>query len=451
MALLLFFSLRLGPPPSVTLELDQAGIGQRPLMLGVQVVEPRRGLGRITVEAIQGDRVTQLADHHHQPAPAWAFWRQRVAEDRWSLAVGRDTVPGLSAGQVTLRVSAQRAGTWFSSGAPVVVQRWLPVRFEPPGLAVRSSPNRVSQGGAGLVVYRLAGGALDGGAVDSAAVDGVMVGEHFFPGHALPAGVSDPGLRFALFAIPFDLNDRDLVRLVAVDALGNRAETAFLDAFKQRPPARDTIRLNDAFFEATVPEILDRTPSIEPGETLLASFLAINGTLRRENDHTLEALAASSRAAMLWSGAFRQLPGSQVMSSFADRRTYVYRGRTVDHQDHLGYDLASVRRAMVPAANRGVVVLARYLGIYGNTVVLDHGFGLMTLYSHLSSIAVGVGQEVAQDTPLGRTGKTGLAAGDHLHFTTLIGGVAVDPLEWLDGRWIASHITAKLDAAIATR
>ena len=54
------------------------------------------------------------------------------------------------------------------------------------------------------------------------------------------------------------------------------------------------------------------------------------------------------------------------MSSFADRRTYVFDGKKVDQQDHLGFDLASVSSAPVPAANRGVVVRARYFGIYGN-------------------------------------------------------------------------------------
>jgi murein DD-endopeptidase MepM/ murein hydrolase activator NlpD len=74
------------------------------------------------------------------------------------------------------------------------------------------------------------------------------------------------------------------------------------------------------------------------------------------------------------------------MASFADRRSYVYRGQTVDQQDHLGLDMAGVSHAPVPASNDGVVVLARFFGIYGNAVVIDHGYGLMSLYGHLSSI-----------------------------------------------------------------
>ena len=137
------------------------------------------------------------------------------------------------------------------------------------------------------------------------------------------------------------------------------------------------------------------------------------------------------------------------MSHFADRRTYVYEGREVDHQTHLGYDLASTARAPVPAANAGRVALARYFGIYGNAVVVDHGFGLLTLYAHLSSIDVKEGQDVARGATIGRTGKTGLAAGDHLHFTTLVGGLPVTPTEWWDPHWIGDRVARPLAPAVA--
>ena len=135
------------------------------------------------------------------------------------------------------------------------------------------------------------------------------------------------------------------------------------------------------------------------------------------------------------------------MAGFAERRTYLYEGRVVDQQTHLGHDLASTRQAPVPASNAGVVVLARYLGIYGQTVVIDHGYGLMTLYSHLSSLEVAEGDEVARNQSLGRTGTTGLSGGDHLHFSVLVGGVMVDPLEWWDVRWLRSRIEAPLGDA----
>jgi len=193
-----------------------------------------------------------------------------------------------------------------------------------------------------------------------------------------------------------------------------------------------------------VPEIMLRTPALQDRGTLLDNYLLVNGELRRRNAEELVELARDSPPAFLWNEPFGSLPNGKVMSSFADQRTYLYEGRPVDEQTHLGFDLASVARAPVPAANRGVVKLARYFGIYGNTVVLDHGHGLMSLYAHLSTIDVKEGQEVERGAVLGRTGATGLAGGDHLHFSMLVRGLPVNPREWWDANWIRDRISRKL-------
>ncbi len=435
----LFFELRPGPPATVSFETDQPGIGQRPATVQVTLREPTRGLAGWRVEAVQDDRVTVLAERDHAARPGWAFWRSLVAEDTTPVVVGRDTVPGLTAGDMMVRVVARRAGTLLRRPAPVIVELPLSVSLEPPALDLLSRANYAEQGGSGVVVYRVGSAAMaDGGH------DGVEAGEWFFPGHPLPDGDDDE--RFALFGVPYDLVDAKRIRLVAVDALGNRATTAFLDDLELEPVRTDTINLSDGFFEAVVPEILSQTPAFQPTGTMLEQYLAINGDLRQQNAETLRQMAEKSEPAFLWQGAFEQLPNSQVTSAFADRRTYVYDGRPVDRQDHLGFDLASVRRAPVPSSNDGTVALARYFGIYGKTVVVDHGYGLMSLYSHLSSIEVEEGQAVTSETVLGHTGETGLAAGDHLHFTMMLRGLAVNPVEWWDGRWVEHRILAPLRA-----
>ena len=147
---------------------------------------------------------------------------------------------------------------------------------------------------------------------------------------------------------------------------------------------------------------------------------------------------------MLWSEVFLRQPDSAPLSSFADRRTYKHDGTVIDSQTHLGFDLASLRQSPVVAENNGKVVFAENLGIYGNVVILDHGLGLFSLYGHLSSIGVAVGQSVQRGDSLGRTGETGLAAGDHLHFSIMVDGIHVDPIEWWDPKWVADHVTEKL-------
>ena len=187
---------------------------------------------------------------------------------------------------------------------------------------------------------------------------------------------------------------------------------------------RSSERQSASFLQRVVPAILENTPGFKAPDPhdLVGSFLAINRDLRRENAETIAAYARKSAPQILWKGAFAQLGNSQVEALFADHRTYVYQGKEIDRQVHLGFDLAVTANVPVLAANDGRVLHADYLGIYGNCVILDHGFGVQTLYGHLSSIDVKAGDAVHKLQPLGRSGMTGLAGGDHLHFTMLVDG-----------------------------
>ena len=131
-------------------------------------------------------------------------------------------------------------------------------------------------------------------------------------------------------------------------------------------------------------------------------------------------------------------------SAFADGRTYIYNGQTVDHQVHLGFDLAVVEHTPVRAANDGTVLYTGYFGLYGNTIIMDHGCGLQSLYGHLSSIGTRVGEQVKRGQEIGRSGQTGLAGGDHLHFSLLVEGIFVNPTEWWDPHWIHDRLELKL-------
>jgi murein DD-endopeptidase MepM/ murein hydrolase activator NlpD len=158
-------------------------------------------------------------------------------------------------------------------------------------------------------------------------------------------------------------------------------------------------------------------------------------------------MVASTAPDILWQGAFKQLTNTAVEAGFADQRTYVHNGNDVDQQVHLGFDLASTTNAPVLAANSGRVVHAGWLGIYGNCVIVDHGMGVQSLYAHLSAIDVGVDEVVEKNGRLGLSGETGLAGGDHLHFTMLLGGHAVTPIDWWSEQWVEDRIERKLRQA----
>ncbi len=179
-------------------------------------------------------------------------------------------------------------------------------------------------------------------------------------------------------------------------------------------------------------------PVANPND-LLGAYLEVNRNLRRANHELFQKISSHSNPQPLWSGAFRRFSG-KPMARFGDRRTYLYQNKAVDQQTHLGEDLASLVNSPVYAGNNGVVVYAEPLGIYGQTVILDHGLGVFSSYSHLSQIDVKVGDKVDKGAVLGRTGTTGLAAGDHLHFAINLQGEFVDPLEWWDPHWLKDQV-----------
>jgi murein DD-endopeptidase MepM/ murein hydrolase activator NlpD len=429
-------SFRAGPPPVVSIDPELPGIGKgTPIRVAVE--EGKRGLSRFRVELRQGDWTVPLTEQRFTPLEPWQFWGERTPSDEVTVVVGKSTHERLREGQATIRVVAERAAGWLRRPGPVIEELELPVKLRPPTLQVISTRTYVTQGGCEAVVYQVG---------ESSIKDGVQAGEWWFPGYPLPGGGERD--RFALLGAPYDLPDPEAIRLVAHDDVGNEARVSFVDNFTSRPVKTDTIRLSDQFMARVVPAIMDQTPDMQDRGDLLENYLAINGELRRVNSKMLIELSERSAPEFLWQRKFLQMPNAKVMSNFADRRTYTYEDRSVDQQDHLGFDLASTSQADIPAANDGVVVLARYFGIYGNAVVVDHGYGLMSLYGHLSSLAVEEGDRVERGQALGRSGATGLAGGDHLHFTILLHGLAVNPQEWWDGHWIHDRLKLKLEAAL---
>jgi murein DD-endopeptidase MepM/ murein hydrolase activator NlpD len=187
---------------------------------------------------------------------------------------------------------------------------------------------------------------------------------------------------------------------------------------------------------------------VAPTGSLIEQFIVINGELRRRNAERIASFARETSPEMLWQGAvFHPFTNTSAESAFADRRTYYYQGREVDQQVHLGFDLASFANTPIVSAGRGKVLFAAELGIYGHAVIVDHGMGLQSLYAHLSGIDVAVGAMIEKGQTLGRSGMTGLAGGDHLHFTMLLHGQMVTPVEWWDAHWIEDRILRKVREA----
>ena len=419
--------------PVVSVKVEPRSIGRK-ARVTLEAEEPSYGIRDLRAVLVQGAHQFPLGELTNPKSPWWRLWGKPCKPSALlEVEVGRERIPELEEGSATIRVEATN-DSWarVGKGRTTVLEQAVPVLLNPPRIEVLSAQHYINQGGSECVVYRVS---------NAAVASGVRAGDYFFPGYEMPGGA--PGSRFALFGFPYDLPATTVPVVVATDAAENEATARF--AFKLFPKTfrRETLKLTDEFMRRVVPEILAESRVKSQGD-LLKDFLEINGRLRRVNAAMLVELAGESKAEPLWKGAFIQLGNSKVEASFADHRTYEYSGKVVDQQDHLGFDLAVTAAHPVAAANDGVVVLAKYFGIYGNTVVIDHGCGLMTLYAHLSSIDVKRGDAVKRSQTIGRSGSTGLAGGDHLHFSVLLHGIPVNPVEWWDAHWIHDRIESKI-------
>ncbi len=433
------------PGPELEIRSPERVIGQRG-SLELLVGAPGGQLSRLDVTLEQDGRSLPVFTLE-QAADGAGEVRQESTDQMWIIRpVGKQAQPDLVAGQAQLVVTASRPVFFGLREATSTATRDLEVRLDPPRLGVVSLHHFVNHGGAEFVVYR---------ATPEGVATSVRVGEAAYPGFPGSAvGLADPALQVAFFALRHDQDLNAPITIVARDEAGNEASTPLDHRPFAKPFARSRIQVDQRFIDRVVPAIAANTADLDVDATtpegLLDGFLRINNDLRRRNNETIAAMAARTRPEMLWQDAFSQLSNTQVESRFADHRTYFYEGREIDQQIHLGFDLASVQQAPVVAANRGVVLFADYLGIYGNTVVLDHGLGIQSLYSHLSTISVRVGDTIDKGAEMGRTGVTGLAGGDHLHFTMLVGGDAVNPVEWWDPKWMEDRVFRKIREAGGT-
>jgi murein DD-endopeptidase MepM/ murein hydrolase activator NlpD len=323
---------------------------------------------------------------------------------------------------------------WWK-GNKTYLEKKVMIDTQPPQIEVLSRAHNINQGGAGLVIFRTS---------EACSQSGVQVGDNFFPGHG---GFFDDPLVFLTFvALGYQQGSDTKIVVRALDLAGNSAEGNFYYHIRPKKFRKDNITISDRFLSRKLPEFSSQL-STSPAKSPVEKFLEINRNLRQANYQKIGAACQNPAQKILWKGAFLRLPKSATRAQYADHRTYYYDGQQIDKQVHLGIDLASLSNSKVPAGNAGVVVFAQSLGIYGNTVILDHGFGLFSMYSHLSQIAVNPGDVVSRGDQLGRTGSSGMAGGDHLHFSMLIDGIFVNPVEWWDINWIQNNVTAKIERA----
>jgi murein DD-endopeptidase MepM/ murein hydrolase activator NlpD len=433
-----------GAPPQLTIDKPDRFVGQAG-SLDVVAAAPNAQLTALTIALEQnGRRIPLFSLDGPQTA---SITRVDATHVKVSRPLGKQSIPELQSGAARIVVTATRPSFLKLRQLTSTASKDFQVRLEPPRVAVLSTHHYVNHGGSEMVVYK---------ATPDDVASGVRVGDVEYPGFpASGAGVAgaDPSVKVAFFALLYNQPLNTPIVVFARDEAGNQAKASFIDNVFEKPFKKSRIEIDDKFINRVVPDIIEHSPELkmtapaQDSPEMLAGFLRINGELRKINAEQIAALAAKTSAKRLWDGPFIQLGNSKVEASFADARTYIYKGKEVDQQTHLGFDLAVTEHVPVAAAAAGTVLNASWLGIYGNCVIIDHGLGVQSLYGHLMSFDVKVGDSVTRGQVVGRSDSTGLAGGDHLHFTLLVGGQMVTPVEWWDPHWMTDRVERKLKEA----
>jgi hypothetical protein len=317
-------------------------------------------------------------------------------------------------------------------GNLAIIEHQMVVDTMPPSVTPVTRQHNITTGGSALILYKISSDVVE---------SGVLVNDLLFPG--MPY-TNDPKkeIYICYFALPYYSKTDTPLYLWAKDRADNETRKPFFHHIRPGRFRKDTIRISDRLIEGMISSF---PPHIfEAGSSIVEKYLFLNQELREENHRFLQELCQSSTQERLWDGPWLRMKNAATMASFGDERDYYYKGKLLDKAVHLGVDLASLASSPVEASNSGKVVFAEDLGIYGNTVVIDHGQGLFTMYGHLNTIEVVVDQLVNKGETIGASGTTGLATGDHLHFGFLVHGVPVNPIEWWDGHWIRDNVERKL-------
>ncbi len=414
--------------PEITLGKDIAFLSGGPMRVPLLASDKMSGIRKIDISLAQNGKLIQL---YHREFPRQA-WLSKAGPAEIKETITLDGVKkGAQDGPAELVVTIHDFSlNNMLKGNSTVHQFPVKVDSKPPMVTVEHAQLYITPGGSGIVVYNIS---------EKAVRHGVMIDDVFFQG--FPLANSDK--RFISYiALNWDSKKPVDTRIIAVDPAGNEGKGLFSMHFKKAREKKDRINIPDSFLKKKIPEFQQHNPELSGSN--IEKFIQVNNAVRVANALQIAEIAANTVSEQLWRDKFIRMPGAGK-AGFAEQRTYFYQNKAIDHQTHLGMDIASTARVAIKAANSGRVIFADYIGIYGNTVILDHGQGLASLYSHLSRIDTSIDTMVQKDELIGRSGTTGMAGGDHLHFSMLVHGIFVTPVEWWDQHWIDVNINNIID------
>ncbi len=436
-----------GEKPVVDISLPSVYL-KKSYEISLDIADYKTGLRDISVIIEQKNKKKILFKKHYEISRlSWLLSGAKTTKDSFVIPV-RAWQYGMTDGDAIIRIIVSDY-SWrgWNKGNILKIEKKVIFDSKPPKVNILTKRHNIEKGGTSLIIYEL---------FEENIKNGVKVGDNFFPGHS--GLFENKNIYTAFFALT-DMQGPDTkLEVTALDKAGNMTKRGFYYYIRDRKFKTDILNISDSFLQRKIPEFdvgdkngsfSDENNQILKNQVLknqvLKKYLYINREIREKNVNTILKISENSENIKYWEERFLRLRGSERRAGFADRRIYKYKGKEIDRAVHFGIDLASTSNASIKAANSGRVILTQFVGIFGNSVIIDHGFGLCSLYSHLSQISVNKGDMVNRGDEIGFTGVSGLAGGDHLHFSMIVHNVFVNPVEWWDKTWIKNNITLKID------
>ena len=434
--------------PVIELVEAPEGIGGNRRAIRFKVVDRHSGIAnvKVSIAGREGEPLRDLASEDMRGSGP-IVWSK---EYEVGLPSAEDPLP---TGNVQINIFAQDRSLW---GNTAHYSKTMLVDYDPPKLRLLTPWLSLPKGGSALVLYEVAD--------ESRVFTGLQLNDRIFPGFKARLFDRDfdvaGGVYMTFVPLPLDMENGSepmVLTVFARDEVGNRNEIqvplkigAQVGLGKRRldwTNAKGKIQRAFELYMGDERGVLERRRSVpqQPTFSEMLSFVFDDYMpLARER------LRESSPAPLetkLWENRFYFAPVHEPLYGFGDSIDYVVGQESfkVNAEESTFFRSDSIEN--VTAANNGVVVFAGPLEPFGKTVVIDHGFGISTLYSGLSDIKVSAGTRIPQGGLLGQTGSSGLAPYGGVEFELHIHGVPTDPMPWVNREWLRDSVLNVLDQA----
>jgi len=334
---------------------------------------------------------------------------------------------------MTLIVEATDSSKWdFFAGNKNRFEAKIIIDSDTPSLLIVNNSYSITKGGSAVVIFEAEDENLDELYINT------NFGKRFYPQKFYKDN-------YYISLIAWPVNEPSFkATIVAKDKAGNSSKSKIRLYLKERRYRVSKIKLKDSFLDGKITELFEETKPNKSIRGKVEKFKYINETLRAENEKLIHRITSQvsfeEKITNFTLKAFYPLKNAAAVASFGDHRLFYYGDDLVSESYHVGLDLASVGLADIVSSNLARVAYADFNGIYGKMPILYHGLGLYSIYGHCSEISVSKGDVVHSKEKISKTGVSGLALGDHLHFGILVQGVEVRPAEWMDRKWIKVNI-----------